>query len=133
MVTQSWVVPGDGVHKVFPAASDVDDKEGHRLVTAYALALPDGRWSLLLVNKDRQQPHAVDVVFQDAAAKQRLGFTGDVSVTQWGAEQYVWQPNGINGAASPADPPRVSRQTAGHFGLPPASLTVLRGRIAPGH
>jgi hypothetical protein len=129
MITQAWVAPGDEVHKVFPATSDVSDKDGHRLVTAYALNLPDGRWSLLLVNKDRQAAHAVDVLFEDTG--RRSAFTGDVSITTWGAEQYVWHPDGVNGSAKPADPPRVTRQTGSRFGLPPASITVLRGRIGP--
>lgn len=131
VLTQSWVIPGQSPHEMYPAASDVSDAAGHKLVTSYAAHLPDNRWSLLLVNKDREQPHTVDVVFEDTAAVRKLSFYGEVAVTSWGAEQYVWQPKGAEGTARPADPPRVSKQSGGRFTLPRASITVLRGRITP--
>jgi hypothetical protein len=131
LVTQTWVIPGQSPHEIFLAASDVADGAGHRLVTAYAAHLPDGRWSLMVVNKDRDRPHAVDVAFEDAAAGRRLGFQGEVEVTTWGAEQYVWQAKGPMGTAKPADPPRTSKQVGGRFTLPRASITILRGRIPP--
>ena len=131
MVTQNWMIPGNIAHQIHPATSDVRDGAGKTLVTAYAAHLPDHRWSLMLVNKDRDQPHTLDVVFEDAAAGRKLTFFGDVTVTTWGAEQYVWQPNGAQGMARPADPPRVSRQPPGRFTLPRASITVLSGRITP--
>ncbi|HXU80848.1 MAG TPA: glycosyl hydrolase family 5, partial [Polyangia bacterium] len=131
LVTQSWVIPGESPHQIHPAASDVADGAGHKLVTAYAAHLPDNRWSLLLVNKDREQPHTVDVVFEDAAAGRKLAFYGEVAVTSWGAEQYVWQPKGAEGTAKPADPPKEHKQTGARFNLPRASITVLRGRITP--
>jgi hypothetical protein len=131
LITQTWVAPGEAVHAVHPAASDVTDDARHLVVTAYAVRLPDGRWSLMLINKDRDKPHSVEVVFRDQAAGRALAFRGAVEVTSWGAEQYVWQPNGRDGAAKPSDPPRTDRQSGNHFSLPRASITILRGRIAP--
>jgi hypothetical protein len=131
LLTQTWVTPGDGVHRVFPARTDVVDGVDHTLVTAYAVNLPDGRWSLLLVNKDRAEAHTVGVSFDDAAARRSFAFSGDVSVTSWGADQYVWRPNANGGEARPADPPRVTSQRSGPFTLPRSSITILRGRVAP--
>jgi hypothetical protein len=131
LVTQTWVVPGQSPHEIFPATSDVSDAAGHKLVTAYAAHLPDNRWSLLLVNKDPQKQHTIDVLFEDAAAHRKLGFQGEAELTTWGADQYVWQPKGAEGTARPADPPRTTRQAGRRFTLPRASITILRGRITP--
>jgi hypothetical protein len=128
LLTQTWLIPGQSPHEIFPASSDVRDGAGHTRVTAYAAHLPDNRWSLLLVNKDRDQPHAVDVVFEDAGRK--LAFRGQTDVTTWGAEQYVWHAKGAEGAPSPADPPKSSKQAGSRFTLPKASITVLRGFVA---
>jgi hypothetical protein len=131
LLTQTWVIPGQAPHQIFPATADVSDGAGHRLVTAYAAHLPDDRWSLLLVNKDREQPHTIEVLFEDTSANRKLAFAGEVEVTTWGAEQYVWQPKGVEGTAKPADPPKSTRQAVGRFTLPHASITILRGRITP--
>ena len=45
LINLDWVEPGDGVHTLFPASSDVVDSSGHVLVTAYAVLRPDGQWS----------------------------------------------------------------------------------------
>ena len=59
-------------------------------------------------------------------------FTGTVSMTTFGAAQYVWHPEGPNSHADPDGPPATSTihataDTA--FTLPRASLTILRGRL----
>src|SRR5580704_8056939 len=57
LINQDWVEPGNGVHRTFPAESDIRDAAGHVLVTVYAALLPGGRWSLLVVNKDQENQH----------------------------------------------------------------------------
>jgi hypothetical protein len=128
LLTGGWVVPGDGIHEVHPAATDVMDAAAHRLVTSYALRRPDGSWSLLLVNKDRQEAHTVSVVFDDGGRTR--AFAPPVEVITWGAAQYVWRPDGARGHAAPARPPiRSTSPGEGGFRLPPASLTVLHGGL----
>ena len=41
LITQEWVQPGSGEHKVFRSASDIQDGAGHTLVTSYAVLRPD--------------------------------------------------------------------------------------------
>jgi hypothetical protein len=131
MLTQEWVQPGDGEHRVVPATSDVVDAAGRVVVTAYALARPDGQWSLLLVNKDPVRAHAVRVQLEDAAAHRARGFEGPVTMTVFGRDQYVWHADGAAGHADPDRPPLTTRADGGAtaYTLPPASVTVLRGRI----
>jgi len=65
VVTREWVQPVDAVRRVFPVSSDVRDASGNLLVTAYAVERPDGKWSLLLINKDRENEHTVKIIFAD--------------------------------------------------------------------
>jgi hypothetical protein len=131
LVTQDWVQPGDRIHRVFPASSEVKDATGRTVVTAYALERPDEQWSVLLVNKDPLAARTVRVVFHDADAQRDRSFAGDVAVATFGADNYVWHPNGPDGRADPDGPiGRTSRPAStGVFELPKASATVVRGTI----
>jgi hypothetical protein len=132
LVNLEWAQPGTGEHRVFPAASDVRDPAGHVLVTAYALRRPDGQWSVMLVNKDQENAHAVRFVFHDAGPASDDTFAGPVSVVSFGSEQYRWRPSEKGGRADPDDAPARSRVTAAadtSFTLPRASITVVRGAL----
>src|SRR5882724_4071195 len=59
MITQEWVQPGNGEHRTFPGASDIQDAAGHTLVTSYAVLRPDGEWSVMMVKKDQWNAHPV--------------------------------------------------------------------------
>ena len=47
---------------------DVKDKDGNILVTAYAFERPDDQWSVMLINKDKDNNHSVKVSFSGTAA-----------------------------------------------------------------
>jgi hypothetical protein len=132
MLTQEWAEPKDAEHKLFRVASDVKDAEGHVLVTAYALLRPDGRWSLMLINKDHDNPHQVRVVFKDFEANHAQSFLGSVNMITFGKSQYQWHANRKSGYAGP-DGPAATSTVVGDEGtlytLPAASLTVLRGNV----
>jgi len=132
LITLDWVLPGSGEHRVFPATSDVQDPAGHVLVTAYALHRPDGQWSVMLVNKDQENAHAVRIAFHDARSGTDGSLAGPVSIVSFGGEQYRWHPSETGGTADPDGPPVRSSLTAtAHttFTLPKASLTVVRGTL----
>lgn len=132
MINLDWVKHGAGVHRFFPATSDLTDDAGNFVVTAYAVARPDGDWSILLVNKDSANPHKVKIKFAGDDANSSKQFTGTVSVTTFGAEQYVWHPEGAKSLADPDGPPAVSSLDAKpnmDFQLPRASITVFHGKI----
>jgi F5/8 type C domain len=132
LITQEWVQPKDAEHRLFRAASNVKDAQGHVLVTAYAVQRPDGQWSLLVINKDYDNPHPVRIVFENAADKNNHSFSGPVAVITFGKGQYQWHPGRKQGYADPDGPALSStiQGTAdGVYTLPAASVTVLRGRI----
>jgi hypothetical protein len=133
LINLEWVQPGNGAHRVFPAASDVHDGAGHVLVTAYAVQRPDGQWSLMVVNKDQENAHEVGISFDDAEKAKAGFFGGPVSMTSFGKEQYQWHATAQGGFADPDGPAVKSTVTAGagtKFKLPAESVTVIRGKIA---
>ena len=130
LINLDWVQHGRGVHQLYPAVSDLTDDAGNTVVTAYAVARPDGEWSLLLINKDATNEHAISIEFVGEKAARH--FAGKVSVTKFGAEQYVWHPAGAASHADPDGPPAVAAVEAKldtQFTLPRASITVLRGNL----
>jgi len=132
VITKEWVQPVDLVHRLFKVSSDVKDAAGNLLVTAYAVERPDGQWSLMLLNKDHDNDHAVKVVFADPERKRDRFFTGRVDRITFGDAEYQWHPEGTGGRADPDGPPSKSTVTGGAealYQLPKASIVVLRGRI----
>ena len=57
MINLEWAQHRSGLHQMFPSSTGIED------VTSYALHRPDGNWSLLLVNRNENSPHAVRVTF----------------------------------------------------------------------
>ncbi len=133
LISREWVLPVDKEHRVFRASSDVKDGAGNVLVTAYALERPDGRWSLLVINKDKDNAQPVKLSFQGPEGSPDRHFTGSVEMVTFGSAQYQWHPAGADGYADP-DGPAVKSTVRGagaqtEYMLPKASITVLRGRL----
>jgi len=132
MINLEWVQHRAGVHSMFPSSVDIKDSDGNLLVTSYAVHRPDGNWSLMLVNRDETNPHAVRVVFEDAKRKREASFSGPVTFVTFGSDQYVWVNDGPNSHADPDNPPAattIKGESGTIFTLPKASITVLRGKV----
>ena len=131
LLTQEWSQPVDAEHQLYTAASDIKDADGHVLVTAYAVLRPDKQWSLLLINKDYDNPHPVRIKFHDGDANADSFFSGPVTMITFGKAQYQWHPGRKEGYADPDGPAATGTVDASpdaQYTLPPASMTVLRGR-----
>jgi len=88
---------------------------------------------LLIINKDQENAHTVNISFDDAEKKTAATFTGPLSVTTFGKAQYAWHPHRNGGTADPDGPAAKSNVNAGpstNFSLPAASVTVVRGHIS---
>ena len=146
MINREWL-GGEGIHRTYPAASDVEDGAGHSLVTAYAVERPDGEWAVMAVNKDQQVGHRLRIAFGPSSY-----LKGPVHVSVFGSEQYVWHAGttGFNahlpledsvaakvyrdGWAEPDGPIAARDITADEqtqYEIPAASVLVVRGRIKP--
>ena len=131
MINIEWAQHRSGVHDMFPSSTDIKDGEQNLLVTSYALRRPDGNWSLMLVNRDETNSHAVKVVFA-GQGKKRTSFIGPVTQVTFGSEQYVWHDEELASHADPDGPPATSHIDANAetvFTVPKASITVLRGKV----
>ncbi|HTX58900.1 MAG TPA: discoidin domain-containing protein [Verrucomicrobiae bacterium] len=124
LISQQWVVPGSGLHQLFPVAATKE-------VTAYAVLRPDGLWSVMLVNKD-ERSHDVGVSFVDPVAHVTSAFTGTVTELSYGPAQYRWHAQGASSFANPNDPPALARLPAAPaYAIPAKSIAILRGHVAP--
>jgi hypothetical protein len=125
MMTKDWAQPGGGIHALWPAAASENDARGRPYVTAYALQRPDGRFGLMLVNRDARHAHAVRLGFQTASGWR--GASGPGLLVQYSPKQYVWKPNGPNGRPSRDLPPErlALKDSSQSVNLPASSLTVV--------
>jgi hypothetical protein len=130
MINEEWVTHRSGMHHLYSADVRIEDAAGNALVTSYAVQRPDGQWALLLINKDRENPHPVRVVFESSNATGH--FSGKIRMVTFGSEQYVWHGSDETAHADPNLPPVISSVEASPqtvFTLPKASVTVLRGDV----
>jgi hypothetical protein len=128
LLTQVWALPGDQPHGVYPVTTSLGDVKP--LVTGYALKRPDGKWSVLVVNKDTVA-RSVTVAFGSGSAVAH--FTGTVDEVTFGREQYQWTGHGPTDLPNPDRGLQHATIAAGtqSFVVAPESLTVLAGRTQP--
>jgi hypothetical protein len=127
MLTQNWSSPGNGTHVLYPAAISGGDS----WVVAYPLTRPDGLWSVLLVNRDFENPHDVNIQFNTTSGA--AWFSGNVAQAQFGPAQYGWVENGRQSHPNPDGPLSMTAVSGGmgvNYNLPAESLTVLKGAVS---
>src|SRR3989440_1073060 len=135
LLIQQWVKPGDETHELYTAKSDVRDVDGNELVTAYAVHRPDGLWSVMLINKDPKRAFDADLVFRIDPRSPSAAMQGPIDVYQYSEQQYL-----LGGPAKDPYPIRAldpihtvidSSRPKSSLSLPPYSMTVVRGALAP--
>ena len=132
LLTQEWAKPGNEVHEIYPTVSDVRDRNGQPLVTAYAVHRPDRLWSLLLINKDREHAYLTTPIFRNNASGSIQGFAGQLDLYQYSRKQYVLGGPPNKPYPIKADEPEhrtITSLAVTPISLPPYSLTVLRGKL----
>jgi hypothetical protein len=128
MLTHNWVQPVDGQVEMYEATSNVLNKDGLPLITAYPVKKLDGRWSVVLINKDPKKTYSVNValVGSDLENPQSLRLTEFV---QYSGQQYRWVNKGTEGHPSLSLPPvKKDLNNSEEILLPPYSLTVVQGK-----
>jgi hypothetical protein len=135
LLTQEWIQPGNEVHEIYPATTNLRNSKGEELVTAYAVRRPDGLWSLLLINKDPRRSFETNVVFRKTSEPSG-GFDGPLDEYQYSSRQYLLGGSPNNPYPVKADEPEhrvieATRLRPTQISLPPYSLTVIRGRMSP--
>lgn len=135
LLTREWLKPGDEVHEIYPAFSNVHNDDGEELVTAYAVHRPDGLWSVFLINKDPKREYSVRIKFQDLGKGSMSSLEGPFDIYQYSSAQYQLNGDQDNPYPIRADEPghRVVQSTPAKrtpISLPPFSLTVIRGALS---
>ena len=129
LLTQQWAILGSSApHAAYRATSNIHNRLGLPLVTAYALHRPDGQWSVLLLNKDPKGEHKVSLCFSTPKSK-AITFQPGADLYQYGPAQYQWHPNKALGFTSPNLPPVHSRLGGSVVTLPAYSISVIRGLV----
>lgn len=135
LLAQEWAQPGDQLHEIYPASSDVLNGNRDQVITAYAVHRPDGQWSVLLINRDPNRAFQTSVRFRNTLSETFSTFNGPVEVFQYSREQYQLNSDPKNPSQIKAEPPAHS--VIGNFEgkgivVPAYSLTVLRGKLGEG-
>jgi hypothetical protein len=129
LLTHEWAQQVNQRHRLYSAVSSISDiraDKGVPWVTAYAVERPDGKFSVMLVNKDPERAYSVHVSF--VGSKSVEHFIGKVAMLQYSQEQYVWKEAGTDGYPIRTKPPRqITLRDGSPMNLPPFSLTIVRG------
>ncbi|MFI5207912.1 MAG: hypothetical protein ACHQX4_07825 [Gemmatimonadales bacterium] len=129
LLTRAWADSTGGAHQMFAARlAPARGAGGAGLVSTWALRRPDGRWALLLINRDPD--HAWDVDARLGAGPEGRPLAGPLDVWRYSRAQYQWSGRGEHGRPVRDDPPahRTFAAVPGRFDLPPYSITVIVGR-----
>ncbi len=122
LIGQEWFQPGTERHQIFRVR--MKDEKGP--VSVYAARRPDGRWSLLAVNRDAKRAARLAVRFATPPGPE-TGFAGSVDVIQFSRAQYEWKDDAQNGhPVRSLAPARTTRPASADYELPP----VLADRLA---
>jgi len=131
LVTHAWADSTGGEHvmhavRVARAGFAVDDS----LLSTFALHRPDGRWSLLLVNRDSRHSRVIEIRVPAAAAPNAPArpLDGPLDLWQYSGAQYQFREDGMRGHPVRDLPPAhhvVQRLVS--VRLPAYSLTVVTG------
>ena len=131
LLTHAWTQGDHGQHQVWPAASTVRDAKGRAPVMAYAVKRPDGKWALMLVNRDPDAAHLATLTFKGKDGR-AMTFKGPVEVWRYDRTRYVWKDDGEHSRPEKTLPPlKLSQDGTKPVLLPGWSLTVVRGEISP--
>ena len=123
LITHDWLELGSAPHAMY-AASPTSAGAPDSLLSAFAVKRPDGKWSVLLVNRDAKRSRTVRLRFADNPNAAVISGLHD----EWlfSRAQYRWIPDGEHGHPRPDHPPRHRRTRADQIRLPPYSLAVVR-------
>jgi hypothetical protein len=131
LLTHAWADSAGGLHRLYAARVEGDGRNGDAtLVSAYPIQRPDGRWALLMVNRDARHAWSVRALVAGTASGPPRSLGGPMESWQYSAGQYQWKEDRERGHPVRDDPPVHRVMEAGEAGvsLPPYSITVLVGR-----
>ncbi len=124
LLTHEWLEPGARAHTMYAATPASGTRGSDTLLSTFAVRRPDGKWSVLLVNRDADHPRTVRVRFAGAAASGPLAGRHDEWI--FSRAQYRWRISGAEGRPRPDRPPRHRITRDETVAMPPYSFAVVR-------
>ncbi|HLB34867.1 MAG TPA: discoidin domain-containing protein [Chthoniobacterales bacterium] len=126
LLTQEWMAPLAGTHQIYPTVTNLKDKKGRSLVTAYTLQRPDHQWSLLIVNKSPDQACCIQCHFLHADRKVPSPWKSPRDLYSYSPVQYQWHVDGPHGHPSRnREPAHSSLKEEDPIIILPWSITVI--------
>jgi hypothetical protein len=125
MLTHYWAQPPDSLLEIFPFSVTIKNRNKQPLVVCYALRTTNGKWSVMLINKDPKKTWNVNIDIENTITKKIIDWHPE-QLIQYSQQQYSWIKAGINGHPSKALPPVFGKiKTAKNISLLPYSLTII--------
>ncbi|MEO8721632.1 MAG: discoidin domain-containing protein [Ginsengibacter sp.] len=125
MITQNWAQSSDSVVEMYPSVFRINNKKRSSSVSAYSLRNENGKWSIMLINKDPLRIYHVKLNVENIVSKERTVLQ-PFHLFQYSKHQYQWSDNGINSFPSKNLPPVTKKMNRTEsISLPPYSLTVV--------
>ena len=124
LLTHEWLAPIAEAHSMYAATASTAAGATDSLLSAFAVKRPDGKWAVLLVNRDAARGRSVRLRFaSDSISGPTTGLHDEWVFSR---AQYRWRANGAEGYPNPARPPHHRRTRDETVVLPPYSLAVVR-------
>jgi hypothetical protein len=124
MINLDWPGVSTASHQLFPLSIAGGTLYGLDRVSAFALRLPDGAWSLLAINKNPYDAYDLDLEFLTQGGPRPA--RGPTAVTRFSRTQYRWEPAGEDGRPVVNLGPETQVAASFPVEIPPYSLTILR-------
>ncbi|HUZ60005.1 MAG TPA: discoidin domain-containing protein [Hanamia sp.] len=125
MLTHFWAQPADSNLDIYPSTSNIINRKKQPLVTSYPLLGPDGKWSVMLINKDPRKTWDVDVNILNVISKKKIAWH-PLHLIQYSKLQYQWINDGMNSHPGLNLPPvKKEIKGSGNIPLPPYSITII--------
>jgi hypothetical protein len=121
MLTHEWLDLRGGFHTAYRVRIRTKlPSETRDLLSVFSVKRPDGKWSLLLINKDSVHGMRVSLKLGSLSARSRR-------LTTYSRKQYQWVANQQNGHPARRLPPSILDVSGNRpVTLPPWSISVLR-------
>jgi hypothetical protein len=93
---KKWAMPADQPLKIYKASCSIKDEEKDQVITAYPLYRPDGKWSILLINKSDKKDFNVNINIVDSAGRS-VPLVLNADLYQFSEREFKWQAHGEKG------------------------------------
>jgi hypothetical protein len=125
MMMLDWGAPSDEPHRLYAASENLTDARGRPVVVAYPLQGSDGRWRVMLINRDGGSAHRVRLTLEGLPGGQPFDVGRRLGVVQYSPAEYAWLDRKDDSRPIRDLPPRRFTTDGGTIEVPPLSLTVV--------